>query len=246
MGHITDYINQFGYIVLFVALLLELIALPLPGEVLMVYSGFLVFQGQLNWTLSILVAGIGACAGMTISYWVGNKLGIPFFEKYGRKFHMGRERIEKTSHWYSKYGNKLLVIAYFIPGVRHITGYFSGITRLPFRTFALFAYSGAFLWTAVFITLGKILGPQWDQFHTLIKKYLIIGGVVAASALIIIYIYKKYKDQLTEVALRIKNMALEILHFLNRFKTYTVWTAMISLGLIISWLFNSGIEVWMD
>ena len=228
MGHITAYVDHFGYIVLFVALMLELIALPLPGELLMVYSGFLVFQGQLNWTLSILFTGIGACAGMTISYWVGNKLGTPFFEKYGRKFHMGRERIEKTSNWYSKYGNKLLFIAYFIPGVRHITGYFSGITRLSFRTYVLFAYSGAFLWTAVFITLGKILGPQWDQFHTLIKKYLLIGVVVAACALAMICIYKKYKVQLTEAVLRIKNMALEILHFLFIIKIYAVCTAMIS------------------
>ena len=239
MGYITDYINQFGYIVLFVALMLELIAVPLPGEVLMCYSGFLVFQGHLNWTLSILFAGIGACAGMTISYWVGSKLGTPFFEKYGRKFHMGKERIEKTSHWYGKYGNKLLFIAYFIPGVRHITGYFSGITWLPFRTYALFAYSGAFLWTAVFVTLGKILGPQWDQFHTLIQKYLIIGVVVAACALAMIYIYKKYKVQLIGAARRIENMVLEILHFLNRIKVYAVCTAMISLGLIINWLIDS-------
>ncbi|MEH7075754.1 DedA family protein [Neobacillus drentensis] len=128
MNHITDYLDQYGYIVLFVSLILELIAIPLPGEVLMTYSGFLVFQGQLNWLISIFSASVGACIGMTLSYWIGYKLGKPFFYKYGHWFHMGPERLDKTSDWFTKHGNKLLFIAYFIPGVRHITGYFSGGT----------------------------------------------------------------------------------------------------------------------
>lgn len=193
MGNITAYIDQYGYIVLFVALLLELIAFPLPGEVLMSYTGFLVFQGHLNWTLSILTAGIGACIGMTISYWIGYKVGEPFFEKYGARFHMGPERFKKLSIWFSKYGIKLLLIAYFIPGIRHITGYFSGTTRLNFRKYAIFAYIGAFLWVSVFITLGKVSGPQWEVFHNSIKKYLIIAVTVAAVIFVVIYICKKLK-----------------------------------------------------
>jgi len=81
LSNLTAYIDQYGYVVLFAALLLELIALPLPGEVFMSYSGFLVFQGHLNWFVSILMAGVGACIGMTLSYWIGFKLGKPFFCK---------------------------------------------------------------------------------------------------------------------------------------------------------------------
>lgn len=233
MGNITAYIDQFGYIVLFIALMLEMIAFPLPGEVLMSYCGFLVYQGHLNWVLSILIAGIGTSIGMTLAYWIGYKLGSPFFEKYGRRFHMGPERIDKTSHWFSKHGNKLLIIAYFIPGVRHITGYFSGITRIPFRTYALFAYSGAFLWVTVFITLGKLLGPQWEQFHTSITKYLIIGGIIAALILITVYIYKKYKLVLKDVAIKILNLTLNLLHTRKRVGFLLSCTAVITLGLII-------------
>ena len=94
MGNLTTYIDQFGYIVLFFALLLELLALPFPGEVLMGYSGFLVYQGHLNWMLSIIIAGAGASIGMTLSYWIGYRLGTPFFEKHGHRFHMGPKQIE--------------------------------------------------------------------------------------------------------------------------------------------------------
>ncbi|WP_397538655.1 VTT domain-containing protein [Rummeliibacillus pycnus] len=233
MDNITGYMDQYGYIVLFVALFLELIAFPLPGEVLMSYSGFLVYQGHLNWILSILIAGLGASTGMTFSYWVGYKLGTPFFEKYGHYLHFGPERIKKTSQWFSLHGNKLLIIAFFIPGVRHITGYFSGATRIPFRIFALFAYFGAFLWVTVFITFGKILGPQWDKFQSSIKKYLIIGGIVAAVILIAIYIYKKYKVQLKNTAIRILHFSLQIFHTRKRAALFLSFTALATLGLII-------------
>ncbi|MGE7673044.1 VTT domain-containing protein [Lysinibacillus sp. NPDC094403] len=233
MGDVTAYIDQFGYIVLFIALLLELLALPLPGEVLMSYTGFLVYKGDLNWILSILIAGFGSCLGMTISYWIGYKLGKPFFEKYGYRVHLGPKRLESTSLWFSKYGNKLLIIAFFIPGIRHITGYFSGVTRLPYRTYAIFAYTGAFLWVTVFISLGKILGPQWEMFHSSIKKYLIIGGIAIAIIIIVYFLYKKNKALIIESATKLLNVTLTIFHTKRKVAFLLALTLILTLGLII-------------
>jgi membrane protein DedA with SNARE-associated domain len=87
MSFFTNLLEHYGYWVLFLALMLELIALPLPGEFIMTYAGLIVYQGKLDWFLSIVVAGTGACVGMTISYWIGYRLGTPFFEKYGSKVH---------------------------------------------------------------------------------------------------------------------------------------------------------------
>ncbi|HEY2493431.1 MAG TPA: VTT domain-containing protein [Paenibacillus sp.] len=83
------------------------------------------FEGKPNWLLCIVAAGTGTSLGITFSYWIGYRLGTPFFEKYGYK---------------------VLIIAYFIPGVRHIMGCFSGTTQLSFRKYAIFAYIGAFLY----------------------------------------------------------------------------------------------------
>ncbi|MCJ8007389.1 VTT domain-containing protein [Lederbergia wuyishanensis] len=196
MENILSYIDQYGYIVLFIALMLELIALPVPGEILMSYAGYLVFQGHLNWAFCILAAGIGSCVGMTVAYGIGYKLGYPFIEKHGHRFHMGPDRLNRVSNWFSRHGNKMLIFGFFIPGVRHITGYFSGITRLPFKIYLIFAYTGAFMWTATFITIGKLLGPQWDQFHNSVKKYLIIGALIGAVIFILIYLYRKNKQKL--------------------------------------------------
>ncbi|MDP1511890.1 VTT domain-containing protein [Paenibacillus ottowii] len=213
---IQQLMDQHGYLVLGIALTLELLALPLPGEVLMTYTGLLVFQGHLNWMVSILTAGLGTSMGMTISYWIGYKLGKPFFQKHGTKFHLGPENLEKTSLWFERYGNKLLLFAYFIPGVRHLTGYFSGITRLPFRTYMIFAYTGAFLWTSMFISLGKILGPKWELFHHTITKYLIIAGLIAAVVFAGVYVYKKYRDQIYDATLAGLRKGVKIFHTLGR------------------------------
>jgi membrane-associated phospholipid phosphatase len=62
----------------------------------------------------------------------------------------------------------------------------------------IYAYSGAFLWTGIFISLGKVLGPKWEQFHSLITKYLIIAGIIALILFIIIYLYKKKRNQMID------------------------------------------------
>lgn len=129
MQNITELFNHYGYIVLFIALTLELIAFPTPGETLMTYCGFIVFKGKLNWGISIIVAAFGVITGITISYFIGRTLGTPFLKKYGSYIQMGPDRLEKTSKWFEKYGNGLLVIAYFIPGIRHVTGYLNPLPR---------------------------------------------------------------------------------------------------------------------
>jgi membrane protein DedA with SNARE-associated domain/membrane-associated phospholipid phosphatase len=218
MGHLQTWLDHYGYFVLSIALALEMLALPLPGEVLMSYAGLLIFQGKLNWLLCILSAWAGSSIGVTLSYWLGFHLGPPFFEKYGSKIHFGPEKLEKTSHWFERYGNKLLAIAYFIPGLRHVTGYFSGITRIPFRTYMLYAYTGAFLWTGTFISLGKVLGPKWEQFHHSMNKYLMIAGLIAAVIFLLAYLYRKYRPQMAEAAMYSLKKGVNTFHSLGRVK----------------------------
>ncbi|UJZ87797.1 VTT domain-containing protein [Heyndrickxia coagulans] len=230
---VTSYVDQYGYIVLLLALLLEMIAVPLPGEVLMSYAGYMVHQGQLNWILSILIAATGTSAGMTTAYFIGQRLGSPFLHKYGHFIHLGPAQLEKQSRWFNKYGNKLLLVAYFIPGVRHITGYFSGITKLPFRSFAIFAYSGALIWTSTFISLGKLLGPQWEQFHEAVKKYLVIGGIVSAGLIIAYYVFRYFHKQIFWVMMTVLRRLFLIFRSRVRAEFVIIGTTLATLLLIV-------------
>ncbi|UUZ80748.1 VTT domain-containing protein [Paenibacillus sp. P26] len=223
MHIVADYINRYGYFVLFLGLMLEMLALPLPGEAIMSYAGLFVFQGKMNWLLSIVLAAAGSSLGVTLSYGIGYRLGMPFFEKYGRRVHLGPERLRKTSEWFARYGNKLLIFAYFIPGIRHMTGYFSGVTRIPFRTYMLYAYSGALIWTGIFITLGKILGPKWEVFHRVIGKYLLIAGILAALVFLAMYTYKTKKTQIFSFAERALGRGAALFHSFGRMRLFIVF-----------------------
>jgi hypothetical protein len=168
-----------------------------------------------------------------MSYLVGSKVGKSFFEKYGSYIHFGPAQMEKTSKWFEISGNKLLILAYFIPGVRHITGYFSGITGIPYKRFALNAYFGAFICTTTFISLGKVLGPNWDKFHSYISKYLIIISLIIALILIIIYAYRNHKTQIIEITYKVLNKTITIFHSMGKMKVAIAAFAVAFLGFLV-------------
>ena len=120
-------------------------------------------------------------------------LNETLIEKYGKYIHLTPENLEKVHKWFDNYGNYQIVFAYFIPGIRHITGYFSGITKISFIKFVVNAYFGALIWTTTFITFGKILGYKWETIHTNLPKYFVITGVMLIFALFLIYYFKNHK-----------------------------------------------------
>ncbi|MNI63204.1 hypothetical protein D3C73_1185590 [compost metagenome] len=139
------------------------------------------------------MAFAGTTAGMTITYFIGLKAGLPFIQRYGRWFLFSPAKLEKTQRWFERYGSFLVSIGYFVPGVRHFTGYFSGIIALPFRKFALYAYGGALLWVVLFLSIGKVFGPQWMGIFHLFETYAIwiVSGIAALAALILIFRYRR-------------------------------------------------------
>jgi len=236
MNYFIGLLINYGYIVLFLGLMLELIAFPLPGELLMTYCGYLVYQNKLNWTLSILVAGLGASVGITFSYFIGKLLGDTFFKKYGKYVHLGPERLEKISLWFNQYGKKLLIIAFFIPGVRHITGYFSGIAKFKYKEFALYAYLGAFLWATIFISLGRGVGSKWVKYHGLATKYSIRLSIIIGLSMVSVYVYKKHKTQIIEFTLSLLSRGIKTFHSLGKIK-------LVILGFSITFLVLSGVLI---
>lgn len=195
---IEGLFENYGYGVLFVGLLLEFIALPFPGETSMAYAGYLAYEGSLSFWPLIVLAFLGTTIGMSITYWIGRRVGLPFIERYGKWLLLKPDKFALTQRWFVKYGYMLIFVGYFIPGVRHFTGYFSGITAVPFRKFALYAYSGALFWVILFISLGKIFGPQWDSVFLLAERYA-IRIVITIAIFGVILLLLKYRKTLFQM-----------------------------------------------
>ncbi|MED0947234.1 DedA family protein [Bacillus mobilis] len=186
MEWIHELFQQYGYYVVLVGLLLEYIALPFPGEPTLAYAGFLSHQGDLSLPILILLSFIGTSAGMTFQYFVGNKLGMPFIQKYGKYVFLTQKKINLTKMWFDKYGYFLIFIAFFIPGVRHFTGYFAGIINLPFRRFAMTIYSGALFWVSFFLIGGYWLGENLDAIFQILGQHIwkILFGMIIITLII--------------------------------------------------------------
>jgi membrane protein DedA with SNARE-associated domain len=184
-GLIIHYIAAHGYIAIWTAFFFELMGLPLPGATIMTYAGYLVYLGKLSWVISIMAVSLGAMAGTTVSYYVGSKVGGPLVHKYGRYLRINPEKFDKASKWVDIHGNKILIAAYFVPGLCNISGYMSGILEMPFYLFALNAYLGALLYATVYVSLGKFLGPNWRKLFALFRVHISL----AAGVLILVSVF---------------------------------------------------------
>ena len=179
------------YIILFVSLILEFAALPLPGETMMVVAGIMAYNNHGSYIGMIVASALGTVLGMQFSYEVGRRLGTKAVDKYGSYIGLTPYRMTKAADFFNRFGNIVIVIAYFLPGVRHILGYFSGISRINAKRFHVYSTVGGILWVVVFITLGYVLGPSAPHAFKLLHKYGTMLFIVAIAALFIYLIFKK-------------------------------------------------------
>jgi membrane protein DedA with SNARE-associated domain len=182
MHSLLLHIAQYSYWGIFFSLGLGILGLPIPDETLMAFVGFQVFQGKLNYSLAITVAFIGTSCGITLGYFIGRLSDKLFLKKYSEKIHITPERFRSAEQFYNRYGKLALCIGYFIPGVRHLTAILAGVSHMPYRTFALFAYAGGFLWTIIFINMGYLLGDGWHRYSGYSNRFII---PLAATALVV-------------------------------------------------------------
>src|SRR5207247_2798429 len=164
MNEIALYcIGQYGYAGIFSLLIFGIVGLPVPDEWLLTFSGFLVFKRTFLFVPTFAASFCGSACGITVSYTLGRIFDTYVLMKYGSYIHMSPDRLARVHTWFERRGRWTLFVGYFIPGVRHLTGYVAGASELSFSSFALFAYTGAFCWAAVFITLGYVLGEEWNR-----------------------------------------------------------------------------------
>ncbi len=159
----TLWLVNYGSISLFFLLALGIVALPIPEETLMVIAGALMSNGTLGLPSTIISAYLGSVCGISLSYTLGRTVGLFFIHKYGRWVGLTQKRLNKAHRWFEHFGKWSLLFGYFIPGIRHFTGFCAGATYLEVGHFALFAYSGALLWVTTFLSLGYFFGNYWPE-----------------------------------------------------------------------------------
>ncbi len=183
---VFQWITEHGYPAIFALLMLGIVGLPVPDETLLTFTGYLIYKNHLRPGAAFAATFGGSVCGITLSYFLGRTFGIALIHRYGRYVHLTEERIAKAHNWFERIGRWALTFGYFIPGVRHFTAYAAGMSDLEPHWFALFAYTGAFLWASTFLTLGYVLGERWEAVEGQIHAHL-LTATIAAGALILLY-----------------------------------------------------------
>lgn len=175
--------QEYGYWVLLIGLPLDAIALPIPpGNTTLTFTGFLSFKGTLFWLFALVAAYLGAIIGISITYWIGLCVGNPLIHRYGKWLGLKGKTWNHLQGLYKIYGNQLLLISFFVPGIRQFIGYFVGMIRVPYRVFAIYAYLGAGVWVLFFFGLGYLFGDQWQMVFLMVKKYLLMGLILFVAS----------------------------------------------------------------
>lgn len=207
-----EVLHQYGSFGLALLLAGGIVGLPVPDETLLVMSGFWMHQGNLPLIGTILAAYAGSCIGMTISYLLGLKLGMPLLHRIGPKFRISEKHIVTAEAGFLRYGKSVLIIGYYIPGLRQLSAFFAGVSKMPFRVFAAYAYTGALIWISVFLGAGFFLGRHFsfsrlfEQFATnpdLLPYVTGIAGAIGSSFVLKTYLtyraqFSLYKNSLLQ------------------------------------------------
>jgi len=177
LGLFTDY----GYIIVFCGVMLENAGLPVPGETILLAAGFFAAQRHFNLYSVMLVATGGAIIGDNLGYVAGRRLGRAFADRYGRYVFLTPARIKACEGFFAAHGDKTILVARFITGLRVFAAFFAGMSQMRWRTFFIYNAAGAVLWAVVISLVGYFFGHSWHLIH----RWLGRAGVILLVAVVV-------------------------------------------------------------
>jgi membrane protein DedA with SNARE-associated domain len=160
---VTDYLGQYGYQAVFVLMVLESACIPIPSEVTMVFGGFLVSRGDLNFWWVALLGTIANVVGSWLAYWVGLRGGRPLVERWGRLVFLRKHELDRAEVWFQKHGEMAVFVSRLLPVIRTFISLPAGVARMPFGKFTLYTFLGCLPWTFALTWAGLLLGDNWES-----------------------------------------------------------------------------------
>ena len=197
-----DVVASLGYPGLFLLVVAESTLVPVPSTLVFPFAGFLAAKGIFSLPVVLVLNSLGALVGSGISYWIGAAGGKPLLLKYGKYVLIRRKDIEKTEAWFANHGKATILIARFVPVVRHIISMPAGIARMRLVPFFVQTFVGATLWGGFLILLGYYMGEHWDTVANKIKRFDLVIGVTIVVAVLVFavrfYVKRKRERGLAE------------------------------------------------
>ena len=180
--------ESYAYRAIFVAVLLDTIGLPVPGEVVLLGAGFLVSTGRIDLIPAVLLAALAAVLGDSVTYWLGRRVAVA-----GERRLVGlyctwtactlgsAQCVERAEGLLRRFRGWVVLVAKFIAGARVFVPPVAGASGLSYGRFLLFDAAGSLLWTALVVGVGALLGRRWESIaRGLEDAYRLVGLALVA------------------------------------------------------------------
>ncbi|MDO3409927.1 DedA family protein [Saccharibacillus sp. CPCC 101409] len=190
---ITSFMNEWGYIGIFLLIALENIFPPIPSEVILTFGGFMTTQSDLHIAGVVIASTLGSVAGAGALYalgaWMKQDRMERFIEKYGRWLRLKKEDVGKAYGWFDRFGKWAVFLCRLVPLVRSLISIPAGSVRMNLFSFLLLTTLGSLLWNTVLTFIGSAVGESWesvvghmDTFSNVV--YIVLGLLLLAGAIV--------------------------------------------------------------
>jgi membrane protein DedA with SNARE-associated domain len=177
-------ISMLGYSGVAVMMAIESMCIPLPSEIVMPFSGYLVSQGQFTlWGVS-LAGAIGCVIGSILAYGVGYYGGRPAAEKYGKYILVTHHDLNIADNFFNKYGNWAVFFSRMLPVIRTFISLPAGIAKMNFYQFTVYTFLGSLPFCYILAYVGKKLGDNWNTLGVYFHKFDLAIGIAALAGIV--------------------------------------------------------------
>lgn len=181
---IIETINSLGYWGIVWLMAIESACIPLPSEIIMPFSGYLVLAGRFNLWMAGLMGALGCVVGSIVAYMAGIYGGRPWIEKYGRYVLISHQDIQRADQWFTRYGEAAIFFSRLLPVIRTFISLPAGIARMSFWRFIVYTFLGSLPWCLGLAYIGLHLGNNWPSLRHYFHKFDLVIGLLGVVAVI--------------------------------------------------------------
>jgi membrane protein DedA with SNARE-associated domain len=186
---IISVISAGGYVGIAVLMAIESACIPLPSEIIMPFSGYLVYTGRFKLLWVATVGALGCNLGSAIAYAVGYYGGRPLVEKYGSYILLSRHELDWADRFFARYGNITVFVSRLLPVVRTFIALPAGVAHMNQAKFHFYTFIGSWPWCLGLAYVGMKLGQRWDTDPRLRIWFHRFDAVILAAILIAIVVF---------------------------------------------------------
>lgn len=180
---IINTISALGYTGIVVTMAIESACIPLPSEIIMPFSGYLVTTGEFTMLGVTLAGAVGNVIGSIVAYYAGIWGGRPFVEKYGPYVLVSRKDLDMADRWFARYGEAAVFFSRMLPVIRTFISLPAGVAKMNFPRFVIFTFLGALPWCYLLAYVGVKMGQEWEHLRDYFHQFDIVIGLLLALAL---------------------------------------------------------------